>query len=132
MVKVLVEELAELIVELPTKDEKKKAEMLRMLHENKIVYRIEGSYLIVEGFGLEMIFEDDDREFFIKYEVKLDRGRIIKWIYAKMDEPNVYYRIRAIHCPSSSGYIKALRRRGIPSSCIRMASEVLRDSEIKA
>lgn len=122
--------MAALIVELPVNDVKKRVEILRKLHENKILYKIEGHYLIIEGFKLEVVEEcKDGEELFIKYEVDLDRNRIIKWVYVKMEEPNVYYRIRSIHCSSKVAYIKALKRRRIPSSCIKMAMETLRNEE---
>jgi len=130
-VKVLQDGLAALVIELPVHDVKKKAEMLKKLHKNKILYKIEGRYLVIEGFKLEVVEESNvQEELFIKYDIDIGRNKIVKWVYVKMEDPNIYYRIKSIHCSSKIAYINALKRRRIPSSCIKMASEVLREEEI--
>ncbi|MCX8168776.1 MAG: hypothetical protein N3E39_00910 [Candidatus Methanomethylicia archaeon] len=122
--------LAALVIELPKGGLKRKAEVLNKLHENRILYKIEGRYLVIEGFKLEIVEENDKRELFVKYDINMDRERLIKWVYVKRDEPNLYYRIRAIHCASNKIYMKALKRRKIPLKFLKMASETLKDKDI--
>ncbi|MEM2136871.1 MAG: hypothetical protein QXI93_02820 [Candidatus Methanomethylicia archaeon] len=121
--------LEELVVELPRDDVKRKIDILKKLHENRIIYKIESYYLIIEGFDLDIVEEDSEEELFIKYDVNLRRGIMAKWVYVKIDDPNVYYRIKALHSPSNERYIKALKRRRNPKSYIRMALETLNSNE---
>lgn len=111
-----------LIIEIPENDLARKMVIINELHRNKIVYDIDDSgNILIDGFGLEKVRENRTESFFIKYEVSVNKP-LVKWVYVKAKNPNIYYRIKAMHCPTIKSYIKALKRRMLPSSCVKMAT----------
>jgi len=112
--------MSTLVIEIPENDIAKRMSIISQLHKNRIVYDIDDSgNILIDGFKLEKVRENRTEQFFIKYEIS--NGMLIKWVYVKARDPNIYYRIRAIHCSSPRSYIKALKRRMLPLSYIRLA-----------
>jgi len=111
-----------LIIEIPENDLARKMAIINELHKNRIVYDIDDAgNILIDGFGLEKVKEDRAESFFIKYEVSINKP-LIKWVYVKAKNPNIYYRIKAMHCPTTKAYIRALKRRMLPPSCLKMAA----------
>ncbi len=112
--------LSTLIIEIPENDLARRLSIINQLHRNRIVYDIDDAgNILIDGFKLEKVKENRSEQFFIKYEIS--EGALIKWVYVKARNPNIYYRIRAIHCSSPKSYIRALKRRMLPLSYIRLA-----------
>jgi len=109
-----------LIIEVPESDLASKMAIISELHRNRIVYDVDDAgNILIDGFELEKVKENRTDYFFIKYELS---GRtLIKWVYVRAREPGAYYRIKAVHCASAKSYIKALKRRMLPASYVKLA-----------
>ncbi|RLE53997.1 MAG: hypothetical protein DRJ26_02445 [Candidatus Methanomethylicota archaeon] len=109
-----------LVIELPESDLARRMEIISELHRNRIIYDVdEAGNILIDGFELEKVKEPRSDYFFIKYE--LSDGALTKWVYVRAKEPGTYYRIKAMHCSSAKSYIKALKRRMLPSSYVKLA-----------
>jgi len=112
-------------------DLQRKINIIGQLHKNKILYQIDKTRnILIDGFSLEKIKENNNKEFFIKYE--LSEGNMIKWVYVRAKKPDIYYRIKSLYCKTGEAYIKALKKRRLPRDHIKMAETILKENKLKA
>ncbi|HDO20386.1 MAG: hypothetical protein NDF56_06110 [archaeon GB-1845-036] len=123
-------EASTIIIEIAKNDISRRMKIISQLHRNQIIYELDDmGNILIDGFGLEKRREKAEKNFFIKYELK--DGNVVKWVYVKMEEPDIYYRIKALYCVSRRAYIDALKKRMLPPSYINLAKSTLRCEVVK-